>query len=127
MIYLCNATSESMMTDPRVKEIHEPLTQEEFVNLTHKINWKSAIGHDPIAHCISKVIGKKVNKQRANLDLGYDDKVLLVTVKGRLPENPDFVKVKDNLTFSFVRFEQQTINDIEKSQNEINNLIMEAI
>lgn len=123
MIYLCNATSESMVNDPRLKEIHEPLTEAQFVNLTHKRKWKSAIGHDPIAYCISKLIGKPVSKNRANLNLGYDDLVLLVSIKGRLPEKPNLVEVKGNLTFSFVRFEKQTIEDIEKSQNLINELV----
>lgn len=123
MIYLCNATSESMANDPRIKELHEPLTESEFINLTHKVKWKSAIGHDPIAYCISKLIGKKVVKNRANLNLGYDDVVLLVSIKGRLPEKPDIVEVKGNLTFSFVRFEKQTQEDIQKSQNLIKDLI----
>lgn len=123
MIYLCNATSESMMNDPRIKEIHEPLTESQFVNLTHTVKWKSAIGHDPIAYCLSRIIGKTVSKNRANLNLGYDDLVLLVSVKGRLPEKPDIVKVKGNLTFAFVRFEKQSISDIEKSQNLINELV----
>ena len=127
MIYLVNATSESMMNDPRVKEIHEPLSESKFINLTHKVKWKSAIGHEPIAECVSKLIGKTVIRNRLNLNLGYDDKVLLVTVKGRLPENPKIVETKGQLTFSYVRFEEQNLEDIEKSQNEINNLIMEAI
>ena len=126
MIYLCNATSETMMHDPRVKEIHEPLSEAEFVNLTHKVKWKSAIGHEPIAECISKIIGKPVIRNRRNLDLGYDDLILLVSVKGRLPERPNHVEEKGNLIFSFVRFEKQTQKDIEKSQDRINNLIMEA-
>jgi len=123
MIYLCNATSESMMNDPRIKELHEPLTESQFINLCHKVKWKSAIGHDPIAYCLSRLIGKTVIKNRANLNLGYDDLVLLVSIKGRLPEKPDIVKVKGNLTFAFVRFEKQTVNDIEVSQNKINELI----
>ena len=123
MIYLCNATSESMMNDPRIKELHEPLTESQFINLCHKVKWKSAIGHDPIAYCLSRLIGKNVVKNRANLNLGYDDLVLLVSIKGRLPEKPDIVKVKGNLTFAFVRFEKQTVNDIEVSQNKINELI----
>lgn len=127
MIYLCNATSESMVNDPRIKEIHEPLSEAEFVNLTHKVKWKSAIGHYPIAECISKLIGKHVIRNRLNLNMGYDDKVLLVSIKGRLPENPNLVEVKGQLTFSYVRFEKQTQLDIEKSQNEINELIMEAL
>jgi hypothetical protein len=112
-----------MMNDPRIKEIHEPLTEAQFVNLTHAVKWKSAIGHDPIAYCLSRIIGKTVSKNRANLNLGYDDLVLLVSIKGRLPEKPNLVEVKGNLTFAFVRFEKQTVNDIEVSQNKINELI----
>ena len=123
MIYLCNSTSESMCNDPRVKEIHEPLTEAQFINLTHKVKWKSAIGHDPIAYCLSRLIGKTVNKNRANLNLTYDDVVLLISIKGRLPEKPNYVEVKGNFTFSFVRFEKQTMQDIENSQNLIHELI----
>lgn len=123
MIYLCNATSESMMNDPRIKELHEPLTESQFINLTHQVKWKSAIGHEPIAYCISKLIGKNVSRNRANLNLGYDDVVLLVSIKGRLPEKPNLVEVKGNLTFALVRFEKQSLLDIEKSQNLINELI----
>ena len=122
MIYLCNSTTESMVNDPRIKEIHEPLTEAEFVDLTHKVKWKSAIGHEPIADCISKLIGKPVIKNRLNLNMGYDDKVLLVSIKGRLPEHPNLVEVKGQLTFSYVRFEKQSQLDIVKSQREIKEL-----
>ena len=59
IIYLCNSASKTMYNDPRVKEINEPLTEAEFIDIIHKNKVKSAIGHKPIVDCISKIIGKK--------------------------------------------------------------------
>ena len=126
MIYLCNSASKTMYSDPRVKEINEPLTQAEFVNLVHKSKPKSAIGHKPIADCISKIIGKKVQLNRLRLNLGYDDIILLVSVDGRLPENPEYVDYKGKIEYRLVRFEKQDEQDILKTQKIINEIIMEA-
>ena len=114
MIYLCNSASKTMYSDPRVKEINEPLTQAEFVDLVHKSHPKSAIGHKPIADCVSKIIGKPVQINRLRLNLTYDDMILLVSLDGRLPENPDIVDFKGKIEFRLVRFEKQNEQDILK-------------
>lgn len=127
MIYLCNGRSATMMHDPRIKEIHEPISEAEFINLLHKTHWKSAIGHENLADCLTRLTGKKVIKDRLNLELKYDDRVILVTLTGRLPEHPKYVEYKGRLTFAYVRFEKQSVEDVKISQNEINELIkMEA-
>lgn len=127
MIYLCNSASKTMYSDPRVKEINEPLTEAEFINLVHKTKPKSAIGHKPIADCLSKLTGKTIPINRLRLNMTYDDIILLVSVDGRLPENPKFVDYKGRLEFRFVRFEKQDEQDILKTQKIIKEITaMEA-
>ena len=126
MIYLCNSASKTMYSDPRVKEINEPLTEAEFLDIIHKNNVKSAIGHKPIIECISKIIGKPVQLNRIRLNLGYDDLILLVSIDGRLPENPEYVDYKGKIEYRLVRFEKQDEQDILKTQKIIKEITMEA-
>lgn len=125
MIYLCNSSSKTMYSDPRIKEIPEPLTEAQFVDIIYKNNVKSAIGHKPIADCISKIVGKQVQTNRMRLNLGYEDLILLVSIPGRLPENPDFVDT-DKIEYRLIRVEKQNGQDILKSENLIKKLTMEA-
>ena len=115
-----------MYNDPRVKEINEPLTEAEFIDIIHKNKVKSAIGHKPIAECISKIIGKKVELNRLRLNLTYEDIILLVSIDGRLPENPDYVDYKGKIEYRLVRFEKQNEQDILKTQKIIKEITMEA-
>ena len=126
IIYLCNSASKTMYNDPRVKEINEPLTEAEFIDIIHKNKVKSAIGHKPIVDCISKIIGKKVELNRLRLNLTYDDIILLVSIDGRLPENPDYVDYKGKIEYRLVRFEKQNEQDILKTQKIIKEITMEA-
>ena len=103
------------MIDPRVKQINEPLTEKMFNDLIQNSEWKSALGHRDLANCLSKLTGENITTNRLNLKIGYDDKILLVSLKKRLPEHPDYVEYKGNLIFSFVRFEKQNQNDIAES------------
>lgn len=125
MIYLCNGRSASMMYDPRIKEIHEPLSEQEFIDLVIKSNPESAIGHYELAKCLSRLTGCKIKMNRRNLDLSVDDRVILVSLTERLPEHPKFVEYKNKLKFAYVRFEKQNFNDIKISEKEIKE-IMEA-
>ena len=125
MIYLCNGFSNSMCVDPRIKRIDEPISEEKFIELIHNCDWKSAIGHDTLASCLSKITGRKIRKNRLSLNITYDDVLLMVSLKGRLPEHPTYVEYKGRLTYSFVRFEKQTLLDIENSLNKIEE--MEAL
>ena len=127
MIYLCNSASKTMFFDPRVKEINEPLTQAEFIDLVYKCKPKSAIGYKPIADCISRIIGKPVPINRLRLNLNYDDMILLVSLDSRLPENPDSKDYKGKIEYRLVRFEKQDENDILKTQRIIKEMTtMEA-
>ena len=121
MIYLCNGISSSMMIDPRVKQINEPLTEDGFKDLIQSSEWKSALSRQDLANCLSKLTGKHIRTNRLSLKVSYDDKIILVTSKKRIPEEH-----KDNLTFSFVRFEKQNEKDIIKSLRIINEIKMEA-
>ena len=62
----------------------------------------------------------------ARYDADYDDVLILVSLKGRLPEHPTYVEYKGRLTYSFVRFEKQTMLDIENSLKKIEEIKMEA-
>ena len=124
-LYLCNGFSESMKRDPNMKEFPFSLTEEEFIQIVHNAKWKSAIGHDNLAECLSKVTGKKIQKNRMNITVNYDDLVIIVSMRGRLPEHPTYVEYKGRLNYSLKRFEKQSPMDLEKSQEKINE-IMEA-
>ena len=115
-----------MFIDPRIKRIDEPISESDFVDLIHNCDWKSAIGHEDLAKCLSKITGKEITKNRLNLNVGYDDVLIMVSLKGRLPEHPTYVEYKGRLTYSFVRFEKQTMLDIENSLKRIEEINMEA-
>ena len=127
MIYLCNGKSESMKRDPYMKDIPYPLTESEFVDLIHNSRWKSCIGHESLARCLSKVTGKEILYNRANVTVSYEDVILLVSLNGRLPEHPNYVEYKGRLNYSLIRFEKQNQLDMENSVNIIEKLKMEAI
>ncbi len=126
MIYLCNGKSESMKRDPYMKDIPLPLTEAEFVDIIHNANWKSCIGHESLARCLSKVTGKEILYNRANVTVSYEDVILLVSLNGRLPEHPNFVEYRGRLNYSLIRFEKQTQIDMENSANILKKLTMEA-
>ena len=122
MIYLCNGFSNSMCIDPRIKRIDEPISEAEFIELLHECEWESAIGHASLANCLSKITGVRISKNRAHLNITYDDVLLMVYLQGRLPERPSYVEYKGRLNYSFVRFEKQTMLDIENSLKKIENI-----
>lgn len=126
MIYLCNGFSESMKRDPNMKEIPYSLTEAEFINLIHHAEYKSAIGHEKLANFLTRITGKKITKNRMRIEINYEDYVIVVSVLGRLPEHPKDVKYKGKLTFSLKRFEKQTVDDLLKSQEIIEEIILEA-
>ena len=127
MIYLCNGISSTMMIDPRVKQINEPLTTYGFKDLIQKTEWESALGHRDLANCLSKLTGKQIKPNRLNLKVGYDDKIILVSLKKRLPEHPGYVEYKGNLTFSFVRFEKQNENEVRFKKERFHCYTMEKV
>ncbi len=122
MLYLCNGTSESMKRDPNMKQIPYPLTEEEFVELINNAQFKSVIGHENLAECLSKITGKNIPYNRRGILLNYEDLVIVVSLSGRLPERPSFVEYKGRLNYSFIRFEKQTQKEMEISMQKINEL-----
>ena len=127
MIYLVNGLSESMKRDPNMKSIPYSLSESEFIDLIHKTGFDSCIGHEDLARCLSKLTGKKIVYNRKNIQVNYDDVLLLVSLSGRLPERPSFVEYKGRLNYSLIRFEKQTKEDIENSLNKLDEIIkMEA-
>lgn len=126
MNYLCNGWSESMKRDPNMKVIPFPLTESEFIDLIHNANIKSCIGHESLARCLTKVTGKEILYNRANIQVNYDDVILIVSLTGRLPEHPNYVEYKGRLNYSLLRFERQNQIDIENSLNIIKKIKMEA-
>lgn len=124
MIYLCNGFSNGMCVDPRIKRIDEPISEDEFIEIIHNCNFKSAIGHEALANCLSKITGKRIIRNRLNLNCTYDDILLMVSLQGRLPEHPTYVEYKGRLNYSVVRFEKQTMLDIENSLKKIEDIKM---
>ena len=127
MLYLCNGFSESMKRDPNMKQIPYPLSESEFVELIHNTRFKSCIGHESLARCLSRVTGKEILYNRASIQVSYDDVILLVSLNGRLPEKPSYVEYKGRLNYSFMRFEKQTQMDIQNTLNRIEEIKMEAL
>ena len=122
MLYFCNGFSESMKRDPNMKEIPYPMTVEEFVDIVHHADFTSVIGHDDLARCLSKITGKKIKYNRRGIQVNYDDLVLVVSLSGRLPENPSYVEYKGRLNFSLKRFEKQTQADMLTSIQKIEEI-----
>ena len=127
MNYLCNGKSKSVKRDPYMKDIPYPLSESEFIDLIHNGHFKSCIGHEDLARCLSKLTGKHIPYNRTSIQANYDDVILLVSLNGRLPERPNFVEYKGRLNFSLIRFEKQTQLDIQNSLNKIEEIKMEAL
>ena len=125
MIYLCNGFSESMKRDPNMKQIPYSLSESEFVELIHNSKFRSCIGHESLAKCLTRICGKEILYNRASIQVNYDDVLILVSLKGRLPEHPSYIEYKGRLNYSFLRFEKQTPMDIQNSLNRIKKIKME--
>lgn len=127
MRYLCNGFSLAMQRDPNMKPLPHQLTEEEFVNLVHQGNFKSVIGHEQLARCLTRLTGLPIRYNRRGITLNYDDEILVVYLSGRLPENPSFVEYKGRLNFSYVRFEKQNKNELLKTEKMLNKIITEEM
>ena len=127
MRYLCNGFSLAMLRDPNTKPIPYSLSEEEFVNLVNHGQFKSVIGHQQLADCLTRLTGKTIPFNRKGITLNYDDEVLVVYLTGRLPENPSFVEYKGRLNFAYVRFEKQSHLELTETLNNLNKIVMEEI
>ena len=127
MRYLCNGFSLAMPRDPNTKPLPYSLSEEEFINLVHHGNFKSIIGHQQLAECLTRLTGKHIPYNRKGITLNYEDEVLVVYLSGRLPENPSFIEYKGRLNFIYLRFEKQSQMEISETINKLNKITMEAI
>ena len=121
-IYLCNGLSESMKHDPNMKQIPYPLTEREFCELMHHIDYESVIGHQLLADYLTDKCGMEIPYNRKAIQVSYDDLILLVSMNGRLPEHPRIVDYDGRLNYTLVRFEKQTNNDFLESISKINEI-----
>lgn len=126
MIYLCNGVSDSMMRDPNVKQINYGLSESEFIDLINNTHFESVIGHQALADVLSLITGVDIPYNRKNININYDDILIVVSMTGRLPEHPRKVDYKGRLNYSFKRFEKQNSNDFANTISKINE-IKEAI
>ena len=111
-----------MKRDPNMKEIPYPLSESEFVDLINHSEFTSVIGHEDLARCLSRIAGKTIQYNRRGIQVNYDDLVLVVSLSGRLPENPSYVEYKGRLNFSLKRFEKQTQDDMLLSMQKIEEI-----
>lgn len=127
MRYLCNGYSLAMPRDPNTIPVPRQLTESEFIGLVQHGNFKSIIGHQQLADCLTKLTGKHIPFNRKGLTLNYEDEILVVNLTGRLPERPSFVEYKGRLNFTFLRFRKQSQSELLESDQIINEILMEEI
>ena len=127
MNYLVNGLSQKMKRDPHMKSISKPLTEAEFIDLIHHEKFESCIGHFQLAQYLTRITGKTILENRKSIQADYDDLILIVSVKGRLPKNGQNIRYKGNLEYTLVRFEKQTIQDMEKTNKIINEKLIGEI
>lgn len=126
MNYLCNGFSDSMFRDPNMKTINYGLSESEFIDLISHAHFESVIGHQELADVLSQITGVDIPYNRKNINIDYDDTIIVVSMKGRLPEHPKKVDYDGRLCYSFKRFEKQTGNDNANTLSKINE-IKEAV
>lgn len=122
MKFLTNGLSQSMLRDPTMKIVPYPLTEEEFIKLIKQGEFKSVIGHEDLSRCLTKLTGVSIPYNRKGILLNYEDEVIVVYLRGRLPENPTFVQYKGRLNFSYIRFEKQSPSDMLQSMSRIEEI-----
>ena len=115
-----------MMRDPNVKQINYGLSESEFIDLINHAQFESVIGHQALADVLSLITGVDIPYNRKNININYDDILIVVSMTGRLPEHPKKVDYKGRLNYSFKRFEKQTGNDFANTISKINE-IKEAV
>ena len=126
MKYLTNGFSLGMFRDPNMKPLPYTLTLDEFKKTLHNGGeWKSVIGHQELAECLTEITGEKVPFNRESIRLNYGDEILVVYLNGRLPEHPTTVEYTNKLKFSYVRFEKQSLTELKQTLDSIEVLMEE--
>lgn len=126
VIFLINGFSDNMKKDISMKEITKPLSCEEFREILLNSRYVSAIGHKDLAEKLTEIFGIKIPYNRKNVRVGPDDLILRVHLSNRLPEHANTVQYKDKLNFSLKRFENQTSEDLAKSEEILKEILTEA-
>ena len=111
-----------MLHDPNMKEIRYALSESEFIELIQNTTFKSVIGHQDLADALTMITQTEILYNRQAIRVDYDDYILLVSIDGRLPENPTYVEYKGKLKYSFVRFEKQTTEDFANTLAKISEI-----
>ena len=121
-IYLCNGLSESMKHDPNMIQIPYSLSEQEFCEIIHCIEFESVIGHQLLADYLTDLTGITIPFNRKAIQVSYDDYILLVSMNGRLPEHPRKVDYEGRLNFTLVRFEKQSNEVFIESMSKIQEI-----
>lgn len=108
MKYLCNGFSIAMLRDPNCKINVTPLSEEEFINCVYHGDFTSVIGHESLAGYLTKITAKKIPYNRKNIQLNYEDEILICYMTGRLPEHPTAVEYRGRMNFAHLSFEKKT-------------------
>jgi hypothetical protein len=111
-----------MLGDPNMKQIPFSLSESEFKRMISNTDFTSVIGHEDLAIALSEITGQEIPFNRKAIELTYDDFVLLVSLKGRLPEHPTLVEYQGKLKYAFIRFERQTITDFDNTMFKIKEI-----
>ena len=122
MLYICNGFSESMKRDPNMQAVDYSLTEEEFIRIINSSDYKSVIGHEALAECLTKLTGKNIAYNRRGIVLNYDDYAIIISLNGRLPEHPTYVEYKGRLNYTFKCFRKQTLAERMEVEQKIKAL-----
>ena len=120
--YLCNGISESMKTE-MMKQISYNLSESEFIELIEKVPYISCIGHYALADYLSILTGRDIVYANRGITVNSDDLIILVNMRGRLPEKPTRVEYRSRLMYKLIRFEKQSLDDLKKSQDILEELL----
>ena len=123
MLYITNGYSDAMQRDPSATVINYPLTREQFIEIVNCNDYVSIIGHDNIAEYLSQMTGQPIQKNRQGITLNYGDEVICISLLGRLPEEVRHVKFKGRVNFTYKRFEKQSLSDLLKSEERVNEML----
>lgn len=122
-MYITNGFSDSMLRDPNMLAIPYSLTKDQFIDIIHKNEYVSVIGHDSIASYLSELTGVEIKKNRRGILLNYDDEIIVVSFNGRLPEHRIKVDLNTRANFNYKRFVKQSHEELLKSEERINEMI----
>lgn len=125
MLFIGNGFSDSMKHDPNMQVYDYELKESEFINIVNHVKFKSCIGHEPMAKALTRLTGCNIAYNRRGISLNYNDYFIKVSMKDRLPENPQYVDYNGRMTYTFKFFERQSPSIRLEAETIINELMME--